>query len=524
MLNDFNTENVIDNGTLFIHAYNVKIRVSDNQLLIDFRNPIKGEKARITSFRLNRATSGLKRLIISGDDGYISLNALRWLAEIKAAIMQIGFDNELYLASVPPGSDYPALRRYQVLASITPLGAEIVRKLLTIKMQGQIDVMKAIEADQSQLTASISALQNCESPSEMMSYEGQASLAYWTAWKNIELIFAKKDQKILPEHWRCFRKRVSDFGPRPRRATNPANAMLNYLYAILKGETTTALQSIGLDPGIGFLHSDNICTPNLSLDVMEAVRPLADAWYLSFLKKRIFTKNEFFEMQDGSVRMAGNLRQELSAFGPIAFSFVAPWAEYVVQTLEKEFTGKSLMGTPLTQGNRKNGRKPYRLREHKLSIKPNTENRCIQCGKSAPGDNLYCPDCYQDRQAELRPTFISAGVNHLKGLREKGISIAHGGEAGRKRGETQKERRRDRIGWERANPGLLEIEKVRFIHEIQPLLQTFSVREIGKACSCSLRYASLIRSGKNIPHPIFYQDLEKLILDKPYYDPEESDV
>lgn len=216
-------------------------------------------------------------------------------------------------------------------------------------------------------------------------------------------------------------------------------------------------------------------------------------------------------MEDGSVRITGHLRQELSAFGPIAFSLVAPWAEYVVQTLEKEFNGKTALGTPLTQDNRKKGREPYRLKSEKQRNSPKIENRCIQCGKPATDDNLYCPDCYQDRQAELQPIFKLAGVNHLKSLREKGVSIAHGGEARRKRGETQKTRTQARKEWEKENHGLLEIEKERFIREIQPLLQGFSVREIVRVCHCSLRYASLMKKGKYIPHPAYYKDLEELI-------------
>lgn len=43
----------------------------------------------------------------------------------------------------------------------------------------------------------------------------------------------------------------------PRLATNPANAILNYLYAILEVEARLALATLGLNPGIGVLHVDN---------------------------------------------------------------------------------------------------------------------------------------------------------------------------------------------------------------------------------------------------------------------------
>ncbi len=514
MQNDSNTGNPVHNGILFIHAYNVQIRVSENQLLIDYRNPVKGEKTRKTSLRLNRATSGLKRLIISGDDGYISLSALRWLSEVKAAIMQIGFDNDLYLASVPPGSDYPALRRYQVMAGATAIGTKIVRDLLTAKIEGQIEVMSQLGGETGPLKAAIHALHGIEKPSEMMIFEAQASAGYWNTWKNISVNFATRDQKNLPDHWVIFNKRASDFGNRPRKATNPANAMLNYLYAILKGETTTALQAIGLDPGIGLLHADNPESPNLSLDVMEPVRPSVDTWFLSFLEKRVFSKREFYEMTDGSVRLGGDIRRELSVYGPIAFSQVAPWAEYFVHTLEKEFKGKATFGTPLTQNHRKKGRDPYRVNTPKRTIPPKVENHCIQCGKPALEDNLYCADCFPDRREEIIANFSEAGINQLKQLRKKGITPAHGGTAAEKRGITQSARIAARKEWEKANPGRLEEEKQRFLREIHPLLQDFTVTQLAKVCHCSLRYASKIKNNKQVPHPAFYEKLITAINQK----------
>jgi hypothetical protein len=54
----------------------------------------------------------------------------------------------------------------------------------------------------------------------------------------------------------------------------------------------------------------------------------------------------------------------------------------------------------------------------------------------------------------------------------------------------------------------------RFTREIQPVLQAFTVSEIAKACACSPHYASLMKKGERVPHPVFYEDLEKLIYQK----------
>jgi CRISPR associated protein Cas1 len=60
--------------------------------------------------------------------------------------------------------------------------------------------------------------------------------------------------------------------PSSRRATNPANAILNYLYAILEAEARIAALRMGLDPGLGFLHADQTARDSLACDLMEPVR------------------------------------------------------------------------------------------------------------------------------------------------------------------------------------------------------------------------------------------------------------
>ena len=49
------------------------------------------------------------------------------------------------------------------------------------------------------------------------------------------------------------------------------------------------------------------------------------------------------------------------------------------------------------------------------------------------------------------------------------------------------------------------------IWEIQSFLHAFTIRKIVKACYCPLRYASLIKKGKYVPHPVFIEELEKAI-------------
>jgi CRISPR/Cas system-associated endonuclease Cas1 len=63
----------------------------------------------------------------------------------------------------------------------------------------------------------------------------------------------------VPEHWRNFGPRQSPLSGSPRLAANPPNAVLNYLYAVLESGARLAAAALGLDLGLGVLHTD---TPN----------------------------------------------------------------------------------------------------------------------------------------------------------------------------------------------------------------------------------------------------------------------
>ena len=89
----------------------------------------------------------------------------------------------------------------------------------------------------------------------------------------------------------------------PRLAVNPPNAMLNYLYALLESEARLALAALGLDPGIGVLHKDTRNRDSLASDLMEAVRPQADAFLLDWITTEPLRRQWFLEERNGNCRL-----------------------------------------------------------------------------------------------------------------------------------------------------------------------------------------------------------------------------
>jgi hypothetical protein len=78
------------------------------------------------------------------------------------------------------------------------------------------------------------------------------ALAYWGAWKNGSLRFARKDEKSIPEHWRTFGQRRSPITDSPRLAANPANALLNYLYESLRPRLVSPVSPAASIRGSGY--------------------------------------------------------------------------------------------------------------------------------------------------------------------------------------------------------------------------------------------------------------------------------
>ena len=80
------------------------------------------------------------------------------------------------------------------------------------------------------------------------------------------------------------------------------NALLSFLYAILGNDCRGALEGVGLDPAIGFLHADRPGRMSLALDLMEEMRPvLADRLALSLINRRQLAVSDFEQSETGAV-------------------------------------------------------------------------------------------------------------------------------------------------------------------------------------------------------------------------------
>jgi CRISPR-associated protein Cas1 len=103
------------------------------------------------------------------------------------------------------------------------------------------------------------------------------------------------------------------FGGRVRRPpTDPVNALLSFVYSLITQECVSALQGVGLDPYVGFLHKDRPGRPSLALDLLEEFRaPWADRFVLTLINRRQVQSTDFITEGSGAVRLKDEARKRM---------------------------------------------------------------------------------------------------------------------------------------------------------------------------------------------------------------------
>lgn len=107
------------------------------------------------------------------------------------------------------------------------------------------------------------------------------------------------------------------FSGRSRRPpTDAVNALLSFFYTLLTHDCRSALESVGLDPAVGFLHRDRPGRPSLALDLVEEFRPfLADRLALSLINRKQVSEADFARLDNGAVLLKDGARKiVLSAY------------------------------------------------------------------------------------------------------------------------------------------------------------------------------------------------------------------
>ena len=154
---------------------------------------------------------------------------------------------------------------------------------------------QALGAVSASLKETLVAIQDCKTIGDLIGFEGSAARLYFSVF----------DQLILQqrEHF--------TFNERSRRPPlDNMNSLLSFLYTLLTNDVASALEAVGLDPYVGFLHQDRPGRPSLALDMMEELRPVfADRLALSLVNRKQITGKGFTKKESGGILMDDDTRK-----------------------------------------------------------------------------------------------------------------------------------------------------------------------------------------------------------------------
>jgi CRISP-associated protein Cas1 len=255
-----------------------------------------------------------------------------YCAERNISIVFLTMNGRFLARVIGESKGNVVLRKKQCLASEDEvLSARIARNFIVGKIYNhkwmiermtrdypmRVDVAQFKEVSQ-HLSSIMISIRECEDLEKLRGLEGQAALSY-------NKLF---DQMILQQKENFY------FHTRSRRPPlDPVNAMLSLAYTLLANDMAAALESVGLDAYIGFLHRDRPGRASLALDVMEELRGVfADRFVLSLINKKVVNSDDFIRKENGAVIMIDEARKK----------FLGAWQDKKQEKITHPYLGEKI--------------------------------------------------------------------------------------------------------------------------------------------------------------------------------------
>jgi len=159
---------------------------------------------------------------------------------------------------------------------------------------GEIDA-QALDRAAGKITAALEAFSSGGSLDTLRGLEGDAAHVYFSVF----------------DHLIVAQKQAFKFNGRNRRPPlDNVNCLLSFLYTLLTHDVCSAIETVGLDPGVGFLHRDRPGRPGLALDMVEELRPvIADRLALRLINLKQVKPGGFKKQASGAVLMDDETRK-----------------------------------------------------------------------------------------------------------------------------------------------------------------------------------------------------------------------
>jgi CRISPR-associated protein Cas1 len=282
-------------NSLFLSGFGISLSVDRARLLV--RDGLLEPDVEPQRFEVQPRHASFDSVIVDGHSGSITLDAIKWLMRHDIPVFILDYDGTLLSSTMPREPVNGPLKIAQIDAYRDRAKRfYIAKKLVEAKAERSLDVMKWLAARYGGLTRiqadfsnELERIEQCVDLPRLRSIEGRIADIYW-----------RYLQRVLPAKF-GFASRMHE--THQMNASDPVNVLLNYGYAILESQCRKALNSVGLEPTVGFLHEARQTRYPLVYDFQEPYRWLVDTTVISCLENGRFGKKDFYRMDNYVLRL-----------------------------------------------------------------------------------------------------------------------------------------------------------------------------------------------------------------------------
>lgn len=288
---------------LLVSGFGTSVSVDKRKLVI--QNKLANEWLKFYPHQISHDS-----IVVDGHTGNITFEAIRWLIKHNITITMLNWNGNILGVMLPQGPKSGRLRvmqyrKYTDSNARYNIAAEIVNQKITNsynllkELSRYYDILDVNAIEKTFSTEEVNYYNQTESARNnnnnfLMMYEGRIATYYWDC-------LSKVFNKLYPSF--NFKTRKNKSYSWNMNASDEINALLNYGHAILESEVRKAINAVGLDPAIGFLHELDESKEPLAYDMQEFYRWLVDLSVIQLLEEKKLKKSDFIVTENYHIRL-----------------------------------------------------------------------------------------------------------------------------------------------------------------------------------------------------------------------------
>jgi CRISPR-associated protein Cas1 len=280
---------------LNLSGYGINVHVDGGKLVVRDGNSYEKEPL---EQRFRRKMLTFDKLVIHGNTGSITIPAIRWLMRQKRDIAILDWNGRLITSLSPMVANQGLVKLAQYQAHADPKKqAKIAQWIIKQKIEGIFRVLDWIKSEYPDFSYNknmdkiSSEIDKANDLRSVLRIESITSQHYWNM---LSSVFDKK--------WEFISRNFGD-NKDSKDADDPVNALFNYGYAILESECWKVVNTVGLEPYIGFIHKTHTNRAPLIYDLQEPFRWIIEMSILKILHEKKVKKTDFMTTDEGNVRL-----------------------------------------------------------------------------------------------------------------------------------------------------------------------------------------------------------------------------